>query len=79
VPRAPGDGKALADSIFAHCAERLAYYKLPGYVALRDALPTTSTQKVRKADLGDLVETLADDPACHDLRARKQSMRKAAP
>lgn len=77
VPRADGDGKALAESIFEHCAERLAYYKLPGYVALRDFLPTTSTQKVRKADLGDLVDTLAEDPACHDLRARKQGMRKA--
>lgn len=78
VPRAPGDGSTLADSIFQHCAERLAYYKLPGYVALRDTLPTTSTQKVRKADLGDLIANLAEDPACHDLRARKQGMRKAA-
>ena len=79
VPREPGDGKPLADGIFAHCAERLAYYKLPGYIALRASLPTTSTQKVRKADLGDLVDRLAEDPDCHDLRARKQAMRKAAP
>ncbi len=79
VPREADDGATLADSIFAHCAERLAYYKLPGYVALRKALPTTSTQKVRKADLGDLVERLAEDPDCHDLRERKQAMRKVAP
>jgi len=79
VPRETGDGATLADSIFAHCAERLAYYKLPGYVALRKALPTTSTQKVRKAGLGDLVERLAEDPDCHDLRERKQAMRKVAP
>ncbi|WP_417410769.1 AMP-binding protein [Hoeflea sp.] len=67
----------LADRIFAHCAAHLAYFKVPGYIAFVDALPTTSTQKVQKASL----KPLADDPfsaaLCFDLRNRKQALRQA--
>lgn len=70
--------EALARAIFAGTAERLAYYKLPGYIAFVDALPTTSTQKVRKADLGQLAIAPLDHPRCFDLRDAKQSMRKPA-
>ena len=67
----------LADRIFAHCAAHLAYFKVPGYIAFVDALPTTSTQKVQKASL----KPLADDPfsaaVCFDLRDRKQALRQA--
>jgi acyl-coenzyme A synthetase/AMP-(fatty) acid ligase len=58
-----------AVSIQDHCLERLAYFKAPGYVAFIDALPTTSTNKVRKAALADF----AFDPALRfDLRSRKR-------
>lgn len=67
----------LAERIFDHCAAHLAYFKVPGYIAFVDALPTTSTQKVQKASL----KPLADDPfsasACFDLRSRKQALRQA--
>ena len=35
--------------------ERLAYYKPPGYVAFVDSLPSTSTRKVQRGELKDLV------------------------
>ncbi|MEW5423349.1 AMP-binding protein [Amorphus sp. 3PC139-8] len=79
VPTAGKGDAALADAIFAHCAERLAYYKLPGFVAFRPSLPTTSTQKVRKTDLGDVADAPTQAADCYDLRMRKQHMRKAAP
>lgn len=67
----------LAELVFTHCAAHLAYFKVPGYIVLVDALPTTSTQKVQKA----LLKPLADDPfsaaACFDLRTRKQALRQA--
>lgn len=68
-------GEALAQEILAHCAGQLAYYKLPGYVAFLDKLPTTSTQKIRKADLGPLAEQPMSHPDCFDLREAKQALR----
>jgi acyl-CoA synthetase (AMP-forming)/AMP-acid ligase II len=37
-----------AQTIFAYCFERLAYYKAPGWLLFVDALPVTGTQKVLK-------------------------------
>ncbi len=70
-------GQTLATALFDHCRERLAYYKLPGYIVFVDRLPTTSTQKVRKHDLGPLAKRPMDHPGCHDQRALKQSARRA--
>nr|WP_255720674.1 AMP-binding protein [Acuticoccus kalidii] len=67
--------RTLAEAILAHAARSLAYYKVPGYVAFVDSLPTTATQKVRKADLGALTETPERHPGCHDLRGEKQALR----
>ena len=76
VPRDGFDDVALADAIFAHCAGRLAYYKLPGIIAFVDRLPTTSTQKLKRGDLGALATDPLAHPRGHDLRDRKQAMRK---
>lgn len=73
VPKAEGDA-ALAGAIFAAAAEVLAYYKVPGYIAFVPELPTTSTQKIRKADLGPLVGRPLDHGA-HDFREAKQALR----
>jgi acyl-CoA synthetase (AMP-forming)/AMP-acid ligase II len=63
---------ALAGALFDLCRERLAYYKAPGYVAFVTSLPTTATQKIRKADLGELVRAPDCHPDCFDLRDRKR-------
>ncbi|MCZ7562903.1 MAG: AMP-binding protein [Burkholderiales bacterium] len=65
-------GAALADALFEHCRERLAYYKAPGYVAFVASLPTTATQKVRKSALGELARAPDRHPDCFDLRERKR-------
>ena len=75
VPRRPTDEAELARSLFDHAAEKLAYFKVPGLIVFRDALPVTSTQKVRKADLGSLCRDPMADPRAHDMRARKQALR----
>lgn len=74
VPRDGAGDAALAGQIFAACAEVLAYYKVPGYIAFVTELPTTSTQKIRKADLGPLVGQPLDHGA-HDFRDAKQALR----
>jgi acyl-coenzyme A synthetase/AMP-(fatty) acid ligase len=75
VPRAPVSEAERID--FAHdvldfCLQRLAYFKAPGYVALCDELPLTSTEKIQRARLKDLAQGLLGAPACVDLRALKK-------
>ncbi|HEX4701215.1 MAG TPA: AMP-binding protein, partial [Pseudonocardiaceae bacterium] len=41
----------VADDVLAHCARRLAPFKLPRYVEIVDRLPLTATQKVDKVAL----------------------------
>jgi acyl-coenzyme A synthetase/AMP-(fatty) acid ligase len=77
VPRpAHTPDAALAHAIFEHCRLRFAYYKAPGYIAFLSEMPVTATQKIRKADLGDLAENPARHPNCFDLRALKQPSKK---
>jgi len=65
------------DEVFARqvsdwCLKNLSYYKAPGWVAFRETLPVTVTQKIQKAELqmlGHNPATLAD---CYDLRDRKR-------
>jgi acyl-CoA synthetase (AMP-forming)/AMP-acid ligase II len=59
----------IAISIQDWCLERLAYFKAPGHVAFVDSLPTTATNKVRKAKLADFAFNAADT---FDLRERKK-------
>ena len=47
---------ATADDILAHCAKRLAPYKLPRSVAFVDDLPKTSTGKIMRRELHKLDE-----------------------
>jgi acyl-CoA synthetase (AMP-forming)/AMP-acid ligase II len=68
-------GPQMADSIARFALERLAYFKIPGWVAFLDNLPTTYSQKLRKSAIfGDI------DPRRHltavDVREVKQSRGK---
>jgi acyl-CoA synthetase (AMP-forming)/AMP-acid ligase II len=65
-------GPALADALFAWAYEKLAYYKAPGWLLFRDTLPTTSTQKVQKAQIFAKGEDPRAQPGAIDLRARKK-------
>ena len=68
---------AAAEKVSDWCLQNLAYYKAPGWVAFRDKLPLTATQKVQKAGL----RQMADDPGaltnCYDMREQKRAGRGA--
>ena len=62
----------IAADIVAWCLSRLAYYKAPGYVAFVSAVPLTSTQKIQRGVLKELIaETIGSD-MCVDTRALKK-------
>ena len=69
---APRDADA-ARQLSLWCREQLAYYKAPGWVAFLDALPLTTTQKVRKAELRQLAEAPAWLADCFDMRAERRA------
>jgi L-proline---[L-prolyl-carrier protein] ligase len=50
-----GDGRALEQRLTAHCRERLPAYMVPATVRVLPDLPRTSTGKVARADLLNLV------------------------
>jgi acyl-CoA synthetase (AMP-forming)/AMP-acid ligase II len=63
---------ALAERLAEWCAERLAYYKAPGWVLFVEALPTTGTQKVQKTRIFAAGEDPRRRPGAVDLRERKR-------
>jgi acyl-CoA synthetase (AMP-forming)/AMP-acid ligase II len=67
---APRDG-ALALALHRFAAERLAYYKPPGWIYFVDELPVTGTQKVQKHRLFPS-GFRSDLPGLHDVRDQKR-------
>jgi acyl-CoA synthetase (AMP-forming)/AMP-acid ligase II len=63
---------ALAENIVGFCLTRLAYYKAPGHVAFVAEVPLTSTQKVQRAGLKQLVNSALGTSTCFDTRAMKK-------
>jgi acyl-CoA synthetase (AMP-forming)/AMP-acid ligase II len=50
----PRDGRApTAEALLAHCAGRIADYKMPRHIVLREQLPLTPAGKIHKARLRD--------------------------
>jgi acyl-CoA synthetase (AMP-forming)/AMP-acid ligase II len=74
VPAA-AEASALAQDIVARCAERLAYFKAPGWVAFVDELPVTATQKLQRGETRALAARLVAEDAALDLRAFKAGTR----
>ncbi len=64
--------KTNAEAIVVWCLEQLAYYKAPGYVHFVDHLPLTSTNKVQRGKMKELVTELINDPATVDCRPLKR-------
>ena len=62
----------IATDIVGWCLSRLAYYKAPGYVAFVPALPLTSTQKIQRGALKELVATTIGSELCVDTRSLKK-------
>jgi acyl-CoA synthetase (AMP-forming)/AMP-acid ligase II len=78
---APTDAAArnqIAADIVEWCLSRLAYYKAPGYVAFVSAVPLTSTQKIQRGALKELVAATIGSEQCVDTRAlKKRPVQKA--
>lgn len=71
---APTRETALA--IMADVSERLAYYKVPGWIAFRESMPVTGTEKIQKHRL----YAADEDPLATalDLREAKAGLRRKA-
>jgi crotonobetaine/carnitine-CoA ligase len=71
----PTAAKDMAEVLFRHCSERLAYYKAPGWIHIVQSLPTTGTQKIQK----HAIYPPGTDPCAHadviDMRALKRRQR----
>ncbi|MEM6744576.1 MAG: AMP-binding protein, partial [Pseudomonadota bacterium] len=68
--------KAAAENILAFAAERLAYYKVPGWAAWMDALPVTGTNKIQKHAIFGKGADPRQDPRALDLRDEKAALRR---
>ena len=78
VPNAEvDDADALAASIVTTCAERLAYHKVPGYVAIVDELPLSSTRKLARGEIKTLAAAAVSANRAIDMRALKAKLRHA--
>ena len=66
----------IAISIVKHALTRLAYFKVPGYVAFVDALPLTVSQKIQRGELREMARTMPGKPSCWDMRELKRRRKK---
>jgi acyl-CoA synthetase (AMP-forming)/AMP-acid ligase II len=71
-PVAEAERLALARDVVTFCMERLAYFKAPGYVAFVEQLPLTPTEKIQRARLKELAQSVHATGACVDLRGLKK-------
>ena len=71
------DPDALAASIVTTCAERLAYHKVPGYVAFVDELPLSSTRKLARGEIKTLAAEAVAGKRALDMRTLKAKLRHA--
>ena len=76
MPRDASEASALAQDIARACAERLAYFKVPGHIAFIDTIPITATQKLQRGAIRTLAAQAVGAPGTIDLRAFKASLRQ---
>jgi len=62
----------VATRLQSHCRQVLAYYKAPGYIAFRDELPQTATQKLARAQIKALASRTLEAGEAYDLRHLKK-------
>ena len=72
VLKRPMPMREAAEALFAHCYQRLAYYKAPGWMHIVDSLPTTGTQKIQKHTIYAADTDPRSIAGIIDLRARKK-------
>ena len=66
----PSEAKAKEIAVWA--LDRMAYYKVPGYIAFVDTLPLTATQKIQRAALKAQATALLAAGRAFDLTRLKK-------
>lgn len=64
--------EALATNIARSCLDTLQYFKIPGYLAFVERLPTTSSQKLQRGEIRSLGRAIVARGEAFDLRALKR-------
>jgi acyl-CoA synthetase (AMP-forming)/AMP-acid ligase II len=72
MPQGHAERERLAAEVVQYCLGRLAYYKAPGYVAFVEAVPLTTTQKIQRGQLKELVAGTLGGAFCVDTRTLKR-------
>lgn len=62
-------------AIFYACAQRLVYFKVPGYIAFVSELPLTVSQKLQRGQLKTQSQAMVDSGEVFDLRHHKKKAR----
>jgi acyl-CoA synthetase (AMP-forming)/AMP-acid ligase II len=70
-------GLEIAARLQSHCLQALAYYKAPGYIGFRDALPQTASQKLARAEIRAQGASAVQTGQAFDLRHLKKSADRA--
>jgi acyl-CoA synthetase (AMP-forming)/AMP-acid ligase II len=76
--RESGTSAETAEGIVRRALQRLAYYKVPGYVCFRDKLPLTPSEKPKRAEIKALAGAALAAGECHDLRHLKKRPDKSS-
>ena len=66
---------AKAREIALWTLERMAYYKVPGFITFVKELPLTATQKIRRSAVTEMAAALKDDPSTVDVTHLKRRTR----
>ncbi len=69
-------GEVTPDALLNFAAERIAQYKLPGWLAVMDSLPVTGTQKIQKHQIFAKGDDPRSDPRAIDIREAKAGMKR---
>ncbi|MEM7277226.1 MAG: AMP-binding protein [Pseudomonadota bacterium] len=64
--------ESVAGEIFESLMQRLAYFKVPGYIHFTDALPLTPSQKVKRGVVKTEARALVDAGNAFDFRSLKK-------
>lgn len=67
--------REIADQVFDHCYQALAYYKAPGYIKFTDALPLTASGKPQRGEIKKLAAQWVEDVSCFELTSRKRKQK----
>ncbi|MBB6522032.1 AMP-binding protein [Pseudoteredinibacter isoporae] len=70
------NSESTAEQIVERARERLVYYKLPGYIAFVDELPTTASNKPQRGEIKKLGARILEEKRCFNLCHLKKGSKR---